>query len=244
MTAIVIGATAAQYYAKLFGVAPYAAFGLAADLVEGTDFAVGADLMGGTALTRTGTPTDNGYYAAVSDGNYWKTPFTATTLVNAASSQNGCTIMAVARKASGASFHAATSYGGSLGVSAPNVTLELGTATLVRGQIQSNSRIASIANDASRGSRFACYATVIGPTSIRAFEQHAGGGLQDSAETTFASQTIGGGDIVIGQRTDVSADTGDISAILFWKERLTPAEIAVAFDGLDRWLTPLGAGLC
>ena len=242
MTAIIIGATASQYYAKLFGVAPYAAYPLAADLVDGTDFEVGDDLMGGTALTKTGTPTDNGYYASVSTTAYWSTPFTPTTLVNAAGSQTGCTILAVGRKASGSAFNAVNSFNS--GFTSLSITMELGSAVLVRSVLQANSRLSSIANDTNRGSRFAGYGLRVSPTATQAFERHSGAAIQSGAEATFASQTIGGGGAFrLGSRSDVAGETGDLSAVIFWKEVLTPAQISTAYDGLAKWLNPLGAGL-
>jgi len=242
MTAIVIGATAAQYFAKLFGVAPYAAYALAADLVAGTDYAVGADLMGGAALTKTGTPADHGYYAEVTTTAYWSTPFTATSLVDAAASQTGCTILAVGRKAAGAAFNAVNSYNASF--LSPSITLELGSSSLVRSVLQANGRISSIANDANRGSRFAGYGIRVSPLATQAFERHAGAAIQSAAETAFASQTIGSGGVFrLGSRSDVAGQSGDLSAVIFWKQVLTSAQISAAYNGLARWLNPLGVGL-
>lgn len=223
-------------YQTPFSVKPYAGYALASNLVESakTGSAVGDDFCGGTALSKTGTPTDDGYDATTSDSAYWQTPFTATTLVDAISSQNGCTIMAVGRKAAAATLSLVTSY--QLGNTSPSISLNLESTFLLRAVVQANSRVASLANDPARGDRFGIYALTLTPTALKVYEKHAGANIA-SASSSFSSQTIGGGGTFrIGDRYDLSSDGGDVSLVLFDALALTDAQITKRCSEIAAWM--------
>lgn len=229
---------APAYYEALFGVRPYALYALASDLVAGSDYAIGDDLMGGLPLVATGAPTDHDTYATTASGNFWSTPFTADALVDVEGPNTGCTLIGVGRRASGSLGSLITSHTGAF--TATSLSLFLGSATLVQSIVQPNARVASLANDASRGTRFAMYAATVTPTETIAYERHASSALAASAATAFAAQAIGGGGAFqIGDSSVFADDWVDVSVAMFFTHKLIAAELDGIYAGLDAWLENL-----
>jgi|GEM_PF-2422771 len=245
MTAIIIGTPdVALFYERLFGVAPYALYCLASDLVAGTDYAVGDDLMGGSPLIKTGTPVDHGAYAAVSHTDYWTTPFTGTTLADATSAQHGFTALAVARAAAGENLSAISSFAGSTLVT--NFGLYL-VSSVYRARAIANTpnraTTGMAADYASRGDRFAAYAATVSPTNVSIYDYY-GGQLHAGMVASGSSQDVGGPAMRIGTApAGLNTTAGDMALVAFYPKPLSQAEVLAASQGLDAWLTPVGLDL-
>lgn len=186
-----------------------------------------------------GAPTRSALYSTLSTPSCFEIPVTGNALL-AEGDGSGVTLLGVGRAASDKNGFLISNY---YDAAQPGIGVVLGNTSLVRTFCWGPSSFASIATDATRGSRWGFYGGVMKDTSVQAFERHDGSAQVASAITTFASRPFAGlqklrlGGAVVASSV---ADPVDVAAIAIYNRALSAGEIDTVYAAMSAFLAPKG----